>query len=95
MPRGSGRRPFHVGSTAGVSPDRVCAPGAALGVAYDTPGEHGKQREDDRNRQHLAGAAQADGHHAEMMNTGVPSFTLLNSHSADGIAMRMQPWDAE
>ena len=29
------------------------------------------------------------------MNTGVPTFTWPNSHSAEGIAMRMQPWEAE
>ena len=69
--------------------------GPALGVAHDPPDEHREQREDDRDRQHLAGAAQADGHYAEMMNTGVPTFTCLNSHSAEGIAMRMQPWEAE
>ena len=69
--------------------------GPALGVAHDPPHEHGEQREDDRDRQHLAGAAQADGHQAEMMNTGVPTLTCLNSHSAEGIAMRMQPWEAE
>ena len=29
------------------------------------------------------------------MITGVPIFTCSKSHSADGIAMRMHPWDAE
>ena len=69
--------------------------GAALGVAHDTPDEHCEQGEDDGDRQHLAGASQAQSHQAETMNTGVPTFTFLNSHSADGIAMRMQPWEAE
>ena len=69
--------------------------GPALGVADDPPDEDSEQREDDRDRQHLAGASQANGHQAETMNTGVPTLTCLNSHSADGIAMRMQPWEAE
>ena len=30
-----------------------------------------------------------------MMNTGVPICTRLNSHSADGICIRMQPCDSE
>ena len=63
----------------------------ALGVPDNAPDEHGKQREHDADRQHLAGPAQADRHQAEMMNTGVPTFTWPNSHSAEGIAMRMQP----
>ena len=29
------------------------------------------------------------------MNTGVPSFTRWNSHSASGMRMRMQPCEAE
>ena len=92
---GSSSRSRSNAGACGWSPRRRASAGPALGVAHDPPDEHREQREDDRDRQHLAGAAQADGHHAETMNTGVPSFTLLNSHSADGIAMRMQPWEAE
>jgi hypothetical protein len=29
------------------------------------------------------------------MNTGVPTFTWLNSHSASEMRMRMQPCEAE
>ena len=29
------------------------------------------------------------------MKTGVPTETRSKSHSASGIRMRMQPWDAE
>ena len=34
-------------------------------------------------------------HQAGTMNTGVPTVTWSNSHSADGMNMRMQPCEAE
>ena len=32
---------------------------------------------------------------AGTMYTGVPTSTCSKSHSASGMAIRMQPWDAE
>jgi hypothetical protein len=37
----------------------------------------------------------ATGNYAETMKTGVPMWTWLNSHSASGTYMRMQPCEAE
>ena len=43
-----------------------------------------------------AGADQErDQRYAETMKTGVPMWTWSKSHSASGICIRMQPWEAE
>lgn len=72
-----------------------CSGGATVCVAHHPPGKHRKECEHDRDRQRLANPPQTERHQAGTMNTGVPTSTWPNSHSADGIAMRMHPWDAE
>src|SRR5205807_4811334 len=64
-----------------------------LVTLHDLPDEQPEQRDDEPERCDLPG--ELERLHAATMNTVVPRSTVLKSHSASGMYIRMQPCEAE
>ena len=68
---------------------------ASTGVVRPLPDQQKQQARDAGECEPLQCQADRPGAHAATMKTVVPIWTRLKSHSASGIRIRMQPWEAE
>ncbi len=71
--------------------ERAAGSGHIRSTRAGKEGAHGGTRGSPVSEPASAGDASGQ----RTMKTGVPTSTWLKSHSACGISMRMQPWDAE
>ena len=68
---------------------------ALVAVVGHPPDQQREKAEDESEREALRGEPGRTRHQAATMNTVVPTSTWLNSHSASGMCIRMQPCETE
>jgi len=79
----------------GMHQEEVLRLGRLAAAVQLLPDQKPEQAGDQPDREQLQCLLGARRHQAGTMITGVPTWTWLKSHSAEGMNMRMQPCEAE